>query len=453
MSTECKYFGKIQYSITVAVIFVFIFNNLYLAGDTINYAFAQSTDTSTIKDDIQSKIDQKNKDIQALHVEIDNLSKQIDDLGSQASSLSNKIKSLSLTRKKLEANISITQDKITSKNYELQKLSRQIVGKESGIQDDKRIITKSYTSIQELGDQSLLEMLLSSDSLSNVWTSMDQLGTLQGSLYARIENLSKDKANLLANKQATEKAKKELVALNNDLTNQRAVVLSTTAEQNALLKQTNQSEASYKLALADKQAQEAVFQAEINNFESQLNILVNPSLIPKTSSGVLSWPLDKIFITQYFGNTNFATDNPQIYSGKGHTGVDFRASIGTKVRSTADGVIWGTGNTDAYKGCLSYGQWVMVKHPNGLSTVYGHLSLRTVKPGQQVSAGDVIGYSGDTGYSVGPHLHFGVFATQGVRLTFVTKKDFPNSHCIGATIPFADRKAYLNPMSYLPSQQ
>jgi murein DD-endopeptidase MepM/ murein hydrolase activator NlpD len=397
------------------------------------------------KDDLQAKIDQKNKDIQALHAEIDSLGKQIDDLGSQAASLSNTIKSLGLTRKKLEANISVTQDKIAAKNYEIQKLGTQISGKESDIDDDKRIIAKAFSSIREIDDRSLLEMMLASDSLSKAWDSAERLSTLQTGLYGRIDRLNKDKSDLEVNKRATEKAKAELIALNKQLSDQRAIVLSTVAEQNALLKQTNQSEASYKKVLADKRAQEAAFQAEINDYESQLDLLVNPALIPHTGSGILAWPLDKIFITQYFGNTSFATANPQIYNGKGHTGVDFRASIGTPVKAAASGTVLGMGNTDLYPGCYSYGQWIMIKHPNGLSTLYAHLSLETVSVGQTVKTGDMIGYSGNTGYSTGPHLHFGVYATQGVQI-----KKFDNSvNCKGATIPIADYKAYLNPLSYL----
>ena len=87
----------------------------------------------------------------------------------------------------------------------------------------------------------------------------------------------------------------------------------------------------------------------------------------------------------------------------------------------------------------------MVKHPNGLSTLYAHLSLQTVSIGEVVSSGQVIGYSGNTGYSTGPHLHFGVYATQGVEIkTFDSSKN-----CKGATVPLADLKAYLNPLSYL----
>jgi murein DD-endopeptidase MepM/ murein hydrolase activator NlpD len=181
------------------------------------------------------------------------------------------------------------------------------------------------------------------------------------------------------------------------------------------------------------------------SYESELHLLVDASLLPKVGSGVLAWPLSSVKITQYFGNTTFSTANPQVYNGRGHTGIDLRASIGTPVKSAGEGVISGVGNTDIVRGCYSYGKWILIKHPNGLSTLYGHLSLQSVSVGQAVSSGDVIGYSGNTGYSTGPHLHFGVYATQGVKV-----QRFENSvNCKGAVVPVADFKAYLNPLSYL----
>jgi murein DD-endopeptidase MepM/ murein hydrolase activator NlpD len=109
------------------------------------------------------------------------------------------------------------------------------------------------------------------------------------------------------------------------------------------------------------------------------------------------------------------------------------------------GTVIGVENTDLYPGCYSYGKWIMVKHADGLSTLYGHLSLQSVRVGQTVATGELLGYSGNTGYTTGPHLHFGVYATAGV----VIKKFTTSLHCQGATIPIADFSAYLNPMSYL----
>jgi murein DD-endopeptidase MepM/ murein hydrolase activator NlpD len=261
----------------------------------------------------------------------------------------------------------------------------------------------------------------------------------------KIRDLEGLKANLETNKKQTEKKKQELLALTEDLRSQTKIIADTVAEKNSILKETKNAESNYNKLLATKKLQKEAYEREVFEFESALKIAIDPNNIPTTASGVLQYPIDKVRITQYFGNTEFATKNPQVYNGKGHTGIDFGVSIGTRVKSALGGVVSGTGNTDLARGCASYGKWVMVKHPNGISTLYAHLSLVSVKTGQAVSTGGLIGYSGNTGYSTGPHLHFGVYATEGVRITKLTN----SKNCTGVVIPLADLKAYLNPLSYL----
>ncbi|MDP9171127.1 MAG: M23 family metallopeptidase [Acidobacteriota bacterium] len=92
------------------------------------------------------------------------------------------------------------------------------------------------------------------------------------------------------------------------------------------------------------------------------------------------------------------------FSGEGamHTGVDISAPFGTAVKATADGIVvhasWNTG----------YGRCVIVDHGNGYQTWYAHLSGTTVREGDEVRQGEVVGQVGSTGKSTGPHLHYEV---------------------------------------------
>ena len=84
-----------------------------------------------------------------------------------------------------------------------------------------------------------------------------------------------------------------------------------------------------------------------------------------------------------------------------HTGIDYLCPTGTEILASADGIVMWAGWMD--KG---WGNLVILFHNNQVSTVYAHLYDVTVKPGQQVKQGELIGYSGNTGNSTGPHLHF-----------------------------------------------
>lgn len=90
----------------------------------------------------------------------------------------------------------------------------------------------------------------------------------------------------------------------------------------------------------------------------------------------------------------------------GWNGVDLGASRGTPILAAADGIVIVARNNGAWNG--GYGNYVVISHPNGTQTLYSHMSRAAVTIGRSVSAGELIGYVGSTGYSTGPHLHFEV---------------------------------------------
>ena len=426
-----------QFTVTFVIICALVAGAIGVSAQSVS-------PSNAAKAGLQQKIDQRMADIKNLEQEIASYQKQISELGTQASSLSATIKSLQLTQKKLEADIKVTQNRIAEKNLPIMQLGAQISDKEDTISDNRRIIVRSFATLNETGDRSLPELLLSKDSLSGAWDALESITTLQQGLTNHIGLLQSAKANLESNKKQIEKAKIELQSLGDQLNDQRSVVLNTAAEQNQLLKETRQSETEYQKILSQRNALKNTIEAELNSYIATLTGTVDVGSIPKSGKGVLAYPVDSVRITQYFGNTPFSTANPQIYKKNGHTGVDFAASVGTRILSAESGVVVGTGNTDLFCPRILYGKWIMVKHNNGLTTVYGHLSLSKVKVGQVVSRGETIAYSGNTGNTTGPHLHFEVFASDGVGLKTVKS-------CRNVSIPGLTKEiesALLNPLSY-----
>ena len=86
-----------------------------------------------------------------------------------------------------------------------------------------------------------------------------------------------------------------------------------------------------------------------------------------------------------------------------HTGVDLAAPIGTPVKATLDGRIAETGFNRIF------GNYVIITHDRGYQSLYGHLSAVSVKRGQYVTQGAIVGAVGNTGYSTGPHLHLSIY--------------------------------------------
>ena len=419
----------IKYSLLLTFLFLFVFS------------FSESATVEELQEQI-SKIEENKQQIER---EIAEYEAQLKTIGAQATSLKNTIKSLDATINKNSLDIKLAQNKINTTELEIDRLSIDI-GKNTEIIDkNTEAIIKLIREVNMAGDNSLVENFLAYNNLSELWNELEYIFQIQNDIRLKTIDTKNTKVELEDNKDEAEEKKAELIKLRSTLLDKQKVLEISKKEKNTLLSQTKNSETAYKKMLAEKQALAEAFNKELLLFESELKFVLDENSVPSANNNILNWPLDKIRVTQKFGITEFSKTT-NAYGGGGHNGVDFAAIIGTPVKASLSGVVKGVGDTDIVCRGASYGKWVFIEHPNGLSTIYAHLSLIKVSKGQTVSTGDVIGYSGNTGFSTGPHLHFGLYNTQGVQI--MSKK---SSVCKGTyTIPVADLRAYLDPLLYLP---
>jgi len=406
----------------------------------------RTTAYSATIEEIKAKMVQATESKKQLEAEIAALDSQLKTIGQQTTSLKNTIASLDATINKNALSLKLTQNNISSTELEIQGLSLDIGKSTTIIDNNSDAIAELLVETSRLGDSSVIENLLTYNDLSEFWDQTETIYKVRNRLTQKVSETKDTKKNLENSKTQAEQKKEELLALKSKLVDQKAVLEVTKKEKNKLLADTKNTEANYKKQLAAKKALSEAFDKELLKFESELKMIVDSSSYPLYSKGILNWPLDSIRITQVFGDTEFSRTT-NAYNGNGHNGVDFAASIGTPVKAVLDGTVVGSGDTDAVCYGASFGKWVLIQHNNGLSTLYAHLSLIKVRAGDRVFSGSVLGYSGNTGYSTGPHLHFTVYATQGVKI--MSRK---STVCKGTyTMPVADLKAYLNPLLYLPN--
>ena len=127
--------------------------------------------------------------------------------------------------------------------------------------------------------------------------------------------------------------------------------------------------------------------------------LMNPDST-RTPTGTLQWPLPVAgTITSQFGHRV----DPITGEVSSHTGTDIACAEGTPILAAADGIVTVANGLDSWGG--SYGYYIQIDHGGGLETLYAHCSSICVTTGQQVQAGQVIGYVGHTGRATGSHLH------------------------------------------------
>ncbi|MEK7176760.1 MAG: peptidoglycan DD-metalloendopeptidase family protein [Patescibacteria group bacterium] len=412
--------------------------------------------------ELEQQIEQVKNEREDLVAEQKKLQAELDAVNKESQTLGSAVKSLDATKKKLAADIRVTQSKINSTSLTIKSLENTMGEKEQQIVVHQKAIALALQTLSEYDSRSLVLDFLSSANFSDVWRDRSQLEGLNESLESEINNLRETKKVLNQEKKQKERVKEEQVSLQGQLSGQKSVVEESQKAKERLLAETKNKEADYQKKLAENLARQKQFEEDLLRLEMELKITLDPSLIPDTRHGILSWPLGDVFVTQTFGETEFSRSGA--YSGKGHNGIDLRASMGTPVKAALAGVIEGAGNTDEMNAqyrragkpaCVSYGRWVLIKHGNGLSTVYAHLSASLVKVGQTVRTGETIGYSGGaygvngSGYSFGPHLHFGLMASQGVEVRQLTNS---KGGCRLIYMPVAlGLNAYLDPLDYLPS--
>lgn len=403
-----------------------------VAADAV---FAESVDQ--IKQNIESHSDK----IKQLEEEIKVYEKQIETVGGEAKTLQSAIKVLDINQKKIGTEIKKTETNIQKTNLTIEKLGDEIGDIIEKIASNEAAIAKTLGDMQKQDEESLIESFLGNKSLADVFDEYESIGKFQQQVRTQSKELEIYKTELSEKKTTTEAEKKNLVSLKSGLSDQNKILDINKKEKSSLLSVTKNKETEYKKMLSDRQAEKERFERELFSFESQLKRAIDPKSFPAAGKGILSWPLDNVFITQSFGKT---VEAKRLYISGTHNGIDFRASRGTPVKAALSGIVRGTGNTDEQRGCYSYGKWILIEHPNGLSTLYGHLDLIKASAGQKVETGEIIGYSGQTGYSTGPHLHVTLYASQGVEI----QKYSSSKNCKNVTIPVSDVSAYLDPMLY-----
>ncbi|MBI5540610.1 MAG: peptidoglycan DD-metalloendopeptidase family protein [Bacteroidia bacterium] len=130
---------------------------------------------------------------------------------------------------------------------------------------------------------------------------------------------------------------------------------------------------------------------DIHPYQSKMNKFTETRILSLLdSNSVFAMPMNRKPINSNFGWRKW----------KYHYGIDLGLNVGDSIVSTFDGMV------RVVRKSKSYGNVVVIRHNNGLETLYAHLSKALVKPNQEVRAGELIALGGNTGHSTGPHLHF-----------------------------------------------
>lgn len=352
--------------------------------------------------ELKDSIDKKNQELQEINNKLKETQKVLEQTQEQSKTLQQEVKKidsningLNLSIKSSEITIEKLSLEIDSLGYDIKDAEREIFVKEAAI-------TKIIQEIQQKENESPLMIFLRSENLTDSIFEVQGLSDLNYGLSKEVNTLRIVKEDLAkklddnVNKKYNKETEKQ------NLSNKKIILSDTKKDKQTVLNQTKNQEQIYQQSMTVLQQKQAEIANEINDLEEKLRLSFDPSLLPLKRPGVFAYPVSVPSVTQEYGATAFAQ---RAYKTKFHNGIDFRAPLGTPVMAAEDGVIMEAGNN----GRIQYGKYILIKHDNNLATLYAHLSRQIVSKGTKVKRGDIIGYSGNTGYSTGPHVHFTVY--------------------------------------------
>lgn len=388
-----------------------------------------SSGWAVLVNELREEIKQKEQEIKGLEQRAAEYREELQNAQSQKNTLQNQLSLIETRIKKLKNDIYITNAKIDNSTLKIEELSLDIGEKENEILKKKDSIAEMIRVLYEYDQESLIEIILAKTSFSELLNQVRYLESLQKNVHKDLVALQELKRGLQNQKGQIEYQRNELYNLNNQLYSQKQIVDNEKEEKNYFLIKTKGQEKQYQSLLDEVLKQQQEIQQEIYDLEDKLRMTIDPNTLPEARPGVLNWPLDGI-LTQGYGTTPYSK---RLYSSGFHNGIDIASSYGEPIRAARDGIILAIGSCGKY----AYGKWIAIKHDNGLTTLYAHLSnYGSYGVGDSVSKGTIIAYEGSSGYSTGAHLHFGVYVTETFRV---------ESRWFGQ-LPLG---AHLDPMKYL----
>lgn len=361
-------------------------------------ATASKIDTSDLEDKKQDTLD-KIKDIKS---DISDTKKRISDLENSKSNLETYISKLDQEANNLAKQIDKLNKDIEAKKEEITVAAEELAEAEATAAQQYEDMKKRIQYLYENGNPSYLELFLTSESMADF---------LNKSSYAE-QVTAYDRSMLeeyIAQKQAVEEKKKQLETEKEDLDAMADAASEQKKTVDGLIKSKTAQIQSYQDQIDSENSNAAEYKADLtkqqkllDQIEQQIAAAAAANAQAGDGDGGASgflWPCPSSRrITSGFGNRA----QPTAGASTNHKGIDIGASYGASIVAAASGRV----TTAAYSS--SAGNYVVISHGNGLSTVYMHCSALYVSAGQTVSAGQSIAAVGSTGYSTGNHLHFGV---------------------------------------------
>lgn len=353
-----------------------------------------SDELDRLEDERQQTIDA----INGLKDSINSVQKDIDSLQAEKSGIQSYINQLDKQMNALASEIEGFEEKIEQKISDIEETKVELEDAKAACDEQYESMKMRIQFIYENPSASLIEILFSTNNIADFINRADQVASMSNYDREMMNKLIETQEEIAEKEEALEAELEELELMQAELETQKTKVnASINAKKGELAAKASElGDAASEQGDYEKQLEQQ--EKLLDEIEEQIARAANPDAYQGSATGFI-WPCPAYTrISSYFG------PRPQPVPGAStnHKGVDLAAPYGSAILASAAGVV----TTSKYSS--SAGNYVVIAHGNGISTVYMHASSLLVSVGETVEQGQVIAKVGSTGYSSGNHLHFGV---------------------------------------------
>jgi murein DD-endopeptidase MepM/ murein hydrolase activator NlpD len=353
-------------------------------------------------------------DLAALRAKQTAISNQKKDVQSQIRETSGQIAAVGTTKALLDYEISLTEDEIDNLNAQIDVIEGQITEKEAQYRQTKSAEDATYEvfrshvrAMEENGDVTYLEILFGARDFADLLWRVDFITEIMTADSRVTDDYVAAQSRTIAVQGELELVRAEVDDYRGQVQLKQLELEGQRHEAELMIRELEENREENQAAFDALEASSSALNKEITNVLAKIaeeerkareeaarkNQAAQNVII---SSGVYKWPSNNTKINSGFGKRQ----SPTAGGSSNHQGLDIASNQGDNIYAADDGKVV----TATYSS--SYGNYVVINHGGGRSTLYGHMSKLKCKAGDMVSKGDVIGLVGSTGISTGPHLHF-----------------------------------------------
>lgn len=360
----------------------------------------------------KTEIDSAQEEISSLEEEKKRVESTLKDLESLKSDASAYVEQLDASLSELESELTALSSRIAGKEEEISAAQADLEAARAVEQEQYEAMKLRIRYMYERGETSFWDMLVGSESVSQMLNRAEYISQISQYDREKLEEYARAKEDIAEKEAGLQQEKEELLSLQQSTEAKQQSMETLMAEKTAELQ-------NYEAQIAGAQDQLTEYEKDIQAQEAKIRAIEEEMRRKEEEARKKAEAAGQTYTTVNLGNISFIWPCPsssRITSQFGdrsaptegastdHKGVDIGASTGSDILAAASGTV----TISTYS--VSAGNYIMIDHGGGVSTVYMHCSSRLVSVGDEVKQGQVIGKVGSTGYSTGPHLHFGIRA-------------------------------------------